>query len=64
MPRYDYLCSECGAAFEMNKSIDERHCARCPKCDGFAVKVWAGTAPGIAFKGKGWTKKGVEKVTE
>jgi len=33
MPIYDYYCEQCHQKFEVSKSIDKRHTARCPRCN-------------------------------
>jgi len=33
MPLYDYWCPQCHKKFEMSKSVEKRHNARCPKCN-------------------------------
>lgn len=33
MPQYDYYCPQCHQKFEMSKSVEKRHTARCPKCN-------------------------------
>lgn len=38
MPNYEYRCPQCGK-FEMNKSVEKRHRAKCPKCNSEAKLV-------------------------
>ena len=39
MPEYDYWCPQCHQRFEMNKSIEKRHEAKCPRCNHKAKLV-------------------------
>ena len=60
MPTYDYRCERCLIEFELSRPISERNNeAKCPACKGAAKKSWGKTPPGISFKGKGWTEKGL-----
>jgi putative FmdB family regulatory protein len=55
MPLYDYTCPN-GHTFEAVFRISEdSSTAKCPECGEAAEKQAA--APGIKFKGKGWTPK-------
>jgi len=40
MPLYEYVCEECGLAFDMEASLDHYDKpVTCPECDGTAVRV-------------------------
>ena len=52
MPRYDYLCGQCGHAFEVRQSFSSEPVATCPSCDGVATRQFH--APPVFFKGSGW----------
>jgi len=55
MPYYDFLCRHCQKSFERRVDYELRDLAvPCPVCPGVARRVWL-TAPGIAFKGPGWS---------
>lgn len=55
MPTYDYVCKECGHAFEFFQSMNDDRLTDCPleECDG-EVKRLLGTGAGIIFKGSGF----------
>ena len=56
-PRYNYLCRECSHSMEESRSIDERSIKKlCPSCVEGLLELQP-SAPGIAFKGMGWTGK-------
>ena len=55
MPRYDYECGGCLYEFEAFARYEGRDSVLCPRCRITAKRVWR-TAPGIAFKGMGWTR--------
>ena len=42
MPMYDYLCPQCGEAFEELRPIAERATAKCPSCGKTAEKQISG----------------------
>ncbi len=52
MPRYDYLCGQCGHAFEVRQSFSSERVATCPDCTGVATRQFH--APPVFFKGSGW----------
>ena len=52
MPRYDYLCGQCGHAFELRQSFSSEPVANCPECAGGATRQFH--APPVFFKGSGW----------
>lgn len=56
MPRYDYRCSTCEMTFEADRPINQRDDVSCPDCSVQAERVWLGRAPGVSFKGDGWTR--------
>ena len=39
MPTYQYLCTECGHAFEQFQSFSDDSLTHCPECDGRLRKV-------------------------
>ena len=52
MPRYDYLCPDCGNEFEVRQSFDSEPVATCGGCQGTARRV-IHSVP-IVFKGSGF----------
>ncbi|WP_107770961.1 FmdB family zinc ribbon protein [Nocardioides sediminis] len=52
MPTYQYLCTECGHAFEQFQSFNDDALTHCPECDGRLRKVF--NAVGVVFKGSGF----------
>jgi len=63
MPTYDYLCQDCGHAFEAFHSMKDDPLTDCPVCQGTVKRQFGGGA-GIIFKGSGFyvndSKKGSE----
>lgn len=54
-PFYSYLCPECAHTFDASAPVRDRHRIPCEKCFQLARLVPA--APGIAFRGSGFTPK-------
>lgn len=54
MPTYQYLCTECGHAFEQVQSFSDDALTVCPSCDGRLRKVF--NSVGVVFKGSGFYK--------
>lgn len=54
MPTYEYVCSECGHAFQKFQKMTEEHLKTCPKCAKNSLKRKIGTGAGIIFKGSGF----------
>ena len=52
MPRYDYVCPDCGNEFEVRQSFDSEPVATCDLCQGTARRV-IHSVP-IVFKGSGF----------
>ena len=52
MPRYDYVCPDCGNEFEVRQSFDSEPVATCDSCQGTARRV-IHSVP-IVFKGSGF----------
>lgn len=53
MPTYEYVCNECGYAFEEFQSIKAEPIKICPRCKGEVRKLISGGA-GLMFKGSGF----------
>ena len=56
---YDYECknSDCNHKFEIKQSIHDEKITKCPKCKKETCKKVILSAPGVSFKGQGWTPK-------
>ena len=52
MPRYDYVCPDCGNEFEVRQSFDSEPVADCAECEGTARRV-IHSVP-VVFKGSGF----------
>ena len=52
MPTYQYQCTDCGAALEVQQSFSDDALTVCPRCDGKLRKVF--NAVGVVFKGSGF----------
>ncbi len=56
MPNYDYRCDKCGCVVTKFNRIDDRGKEFSCTCGGM-LKSTMLIAPGIVFKGSGWTPK-------
>ena len=54
MPTYDYVCDECGHAFELFQSITESVRRKCPECGKLKLRRLFGTGAAVVFKGSGF----------
>ena len=54
MPTYEYLCNNCGHAFEKFQSITAAPVRKCPECGKMKVRRLIGCGAGIIFKGSGF----------
>lgn len=54
MPTYDYLCENCGHAFEKFESITANPAKKCPECKKMKLNRLIGAGAGIIFKGAGF----------
>lgn len=52
MPTYQYQCTECGHALEVQQSFTDDALTVCPACEGRLRKVF--NAVGVVFKGSGF----------
>lgn len=57
MPRYEYLCQECGR-FELWQAFEDTALSTCPHCGSAVRKIYS--VPTIYFPGKALT----EELTE
>ena len=63
MPTYDYLCQDCGHAFEAFHSMKDDPLTDCPSCKGKVKRQFGGGA-GIIFKGSGFYVNDSKKTSE
>jgi putative FmdB family regulatory protein len=54
MPIYEYLCQNCGHAFEEMQTMKEEPLVKCPKCGKNTLKKLIGAGTSIIFKGSGF----------
>jgi len=55
MPTYDFKCDNCSNVEEVRRRFEDRATpAKCSQC-GSPMKRLFGKAPGIQFRGEGWT---------
>jgi putative FmdB family regulatory protein len=54
VPTYQYQCTECGEALEVQQSFSDPSLTECPQCQGRLRKVF--NAVGVVFKGSGFYK--------
>jgi putative FmdB family regulatory protein len=52
VPTYQYSCTECGEALEVQQSFSDDPLTVCPACQGRLRKVY--NAVGVVFKGSGF----------
>ena len=55
-PCYDYVCADCGTNFSVSKSYTDTEKSKCPICLSERLINKLNHAPGIIFKGRGFTK--------
>jgi putative FmdB family regulatory protein len=54
MPLYEFECRECGATFELMRSVNARPPRKCPECGATGSVSKRVSAPAFQFKGSGW----------
>ena len=52
MPTYQYVCTDCGNALEVQQNFTDDSLTTCPTCTGRLRKVF--NAVGVVFKGSGF----------
>lgn len=61
MAKYDYGCPRCKYEGEYEHSVNDKPVLYCPRCSNSnlkrAMKKIFKSAPGVKFKGGGWTPK-------
>jgi putative FmdB family regulatory protein len=58
MPTYDYICTSCGNAWELEQRIVENPVKKCPKCGANTAKRQISQGAGFILKGGGWYADG------
>ena len=61
MPTYQYQCTECGEALEVQQSFSDDTLTVCPVCEGRLRKVF--NAVGVVFKGSGFYRNDSRATT-
>ncbi len=54
MPTYDYVCENCGHAFEEFQMMSAKPLRKCPECGKQKLRRLIGTGAGVIFKGGGF----------
>jgi putative FmdB family regulatory protein len=52
VPTYQYVCTQCGHAFEAVQAFSDDALTECPECGGLVRKKFG--AVGVVFKGSGF----------
>src|SRR5258708_6843983 len=58
MPTYDYICTACNHAWELEQRIVEDPVRKCPKCHANKAKRQISSGAGFILKGGGWYADG------
>jgi putative FmdB family regulatory protein len=58
MPTYDYICTSCNNAWELEQRIVEDAVKVCPKCGASTAKRQISAGAGFILKGGGWYADG------
>jgi len=58
MPTYDYICTSCHNAWELEQRIVEDPVKKCPKCGKSTAKRQISSGAGFILKGGGWYADG------
>lgn len=58
MPTYDYICTSCDHAWELEQRIVEDPVRKCPKCGKETAKRQISSGAGFILKGGGWYADG------
>jgi putative FmdB family regulatory protein len=58
MPTYDYICTSCNNAWELEQRIVENAVKKCPKCRKNTAKRQISSGAGFILKGGGWYADG------
>ena len=60
MPKYSYVCTECGHRFDAQQSFADTALTECPVCDGRLRKLFGNV--GVVFKGPGFYRTDARAV--
>ena len=64
MPRYDFICDECGSTKTLTRKIADRNApVACEGHDGTTLMRRVVGAGGFSLKGEGWYADGYAKKT-
>ncbi|HKQ69089.1 MAG TPA: zinc ribbon domain-containing protein [Polyangiaceae bacterium] len=58
MPTYDYICTSCANAWELEQRIVEDPVKECPECGKSTAKRQISSGAGFILKGGGWYADG------
>src|SRR3954468_22380368 len=58
MPTYDYICTACDHAWELEQRIVDDPVRKCPKCGAIKAKRQISSGAGFILKGSGWYADG------
>jgi putative FmdB family regulatory protein len=58
MPTYDYICTACHNAWELEQRIVEDPVKKCPKCGKNTARRQISSGAGFILKGGGWYADG------
>jgi putative FmdB family regulatory protein len=58
MPTYDYICTACHNAWELEQRIVEDPIKKCPKCGKNTARRQISSGAGFILKGGGWYADG------
>jgi len=58
LPTYDYICTKCRNAWELEQRIVEDPVRKCPKCGANTAKRQISSGAGFILKGGGWYADG------
>jgi len=58
LPTYDYICTKCHNAWELEQRITENPVRKCPKCGANTAKRQISSGAGFILKGGGWYADG------
>jgi putative FmdB family regulatory protein len=58
LPTYDYICTKCHHAWELEQRIVEDPVRKCPKCGAKTAKRQISGSAGFILKGGGWYADG------
>lgn len=64
MPKYDYICEDCGEVETKERRISKRNEPDiCSHCEGLMLRDKVNRGTGFVLKGGGWYRDGYSKPT-